>query len=293
MIAAEVKRLGLHARGRQRHVLPGAAVPHQEVHRSLAPHGRGQPARVGARLGRRSRRARAARDRHRAGDLRRHRGRHDAADLRRAGGRASSSCCCRRRRAPAAGAADAAVAVAVAVDSAAPPPSRFADAVAVATINLDALSAAARAAINIPTVASQTTSPAAGGRGGRGGATPAPPPDSLTLLKAAARAAACRRRPFASRARPRRSCSVVRVDGLTLGATGGKVTASLDFVELPSEWARNVVAIIPGQRSGAQERVRRDRRAQRSRRHAAARRSITIRSRRSTTSATRCCSPTT
>ena len=27
---------------------------------------------------------------------------------------------------------------------------------------------------------------------------------------------------------------------------GGMVTASLDFVELPSEWARNVVAIIPG-----------------------------------------------
>jgi hypothetical protein len=36
------------------------------------------------------------------------------------------------------------------------------------------------------------------------------------------------------------------LSGLTLGATGGKVTASLDFVELPSEWARNVVAVIPG-----------------------------------------------
>ena len=35
-------------------------------------------------------------------------------------------------------------------------------------------------------------------------------------------------------------------DGLQIGATGGKVTAALDFVELPSEWARNVVAIIPG-----------------------------------------------
>ncbi len=36
------------------------------------------------------------------------------------------------------------------------------------------------------------------------------------------------------------------IDGLPPGATGGTVTASLDFVELPSEWARNVVAIIPG-----------------------------------------------
>jgi hypothetical protein len=28
--------------------------------------------------------------------------------------------------------------------------------------------------------------------------------------------------------------------------TGGSVTASLDFIEAPSEWARNVVAVIPG-----------------------------------------------
>ena len=28
--------------------------------------------------------------------------------------------------------------------------------------------------------------------------------------------------------------------------TGGSVTASLDFIETPSEWARNVVAVIPG-----------------------------------------------
>src|SRR6185369_12548616 len=36
------------------------------------------------------------------------------------------------------------------------------------------------------------------------------------------------------------------IDGLTPGGTGGVVTAALDFVELPSEWARNVVAVIPG-----------------------------------------------
>ena len=81
--------------------------------------------------------------------------------------------------------------------------------------------------------------------------------------------------------------------GLTLGATGGKVTASLDFVELPSEWARNVVAIIPGSDPvlknqyvaiGAHnDHVGMRRRAGRSR----------ILSRRSTTRATRCCSPTT
>src|SRR5207244_11746592 len=36
------------------------------------------------------------------------------------------------------------------------------------------------------------------------------------------------------------------IESLSPGATGGKVTAGLDFVELPSDWARNVVAIIPG-----------------------------------------------
>ncbi len=36
------------------------------------------------------------------------------------------------------------------------------------------------------------------------------------------------------------------LDGLSVGAAGGTVTASLDFIELPSEWGRNVVAIIPG-----------------------------------------------
>ena len=36
------------------------------------------------------------------------------------------------------------------------------------------------------------------------------------------------------------------IDGMTPGTRGGTVSASLDFVELPSEWARNVVAILPG-----------------------------------------------
>jgi hypothetical protein len=66
----------------------------------------------------------------------------------------------------------------------APAPSRFADAVAVAVINLDSLNDKQRAAINIPVAATATTAPGAGGRGGRGGN--AAPVDSLTLEKQAA-----------------------------------------------------------------------------------------------------------
>jgi hypothetical protein len=36
------------------------------------------------------------------------------------------------------------------------------------------------------------------------------------------------------------------VDGLSAGQRGGTITASLDFVETPTDWARNVVAVIPG-----------------------------------------------
>src|SRR4051812_46219909 len=57
-------------------------------------------------------------------------------------------------------------------------PNRFADAVAVATVNLDSLSVAARKAINIPTVASQNAA-GGGGRGGRGNT----PVDSTTMLR--------------------------------------------------------------------------------------------------------------
>jgi hypothetical protein len=127
------------------------------------------------------------------------------------------------------------------------PASRFATAVAVATINLDTLSPAARAAINVPTVATLSLPPAAGGRGGRGGrgAPAPPPPDTVTVLNQ-----------LIAQAMPQASIRLTRaaaaklfgrpVDALAVGATGGRVTASLDFVELPSEWGRNVVAIIPG-----------------------------------------------
>ena len=35
-------------------------------------------------------------------------------------------------------------------------------------------------------------------------------------------------------------------ESLKPGTAGGNVTAALDFVELASDWARNVVGIIPG-----------------------------------------------
>ena len=124
----------------------------------------------------------------------------------------------------------------------APAPNRFAGAVAVATVDLDALTPAQRAAINIPTVATQN----AAGRGGRGGAAAGAPVDSLAILHAQIDAlqpqAAIRlTKSAAAQLFARRS-----IDGLTPGTTGGVVSASLDYVELPSEWARNVVAIIPG-----------------------------------------------
>src|SRR5262249_13577548 len=108
---------------------------------------------------------------------------------------------------------------------------------------------AARAAINVPIVATQgAPAPQAGGRGGRGGrgaAANAAPVDSATLF-----------RQQIGQLMPQATIRVTRaaaaklfgrpVDGLQPGATGGTVTASLDYVELPSDWARNVVAIIPG-----------------------------------------------
>src|SRR5262245_46403239 len=126
-------------------------------------------------------------------------------------------------------------------------PSRFADAVAVATVDLDGLSTAARRAINIPTVASQgAPAVGGGGRGGRGGrGGNAPPVDSMTQLKQTI----AQLMPQATIRLTHAGAAALfgrSVDGLQLGATGGKVNASLDYVELPSEWARNVVAIVPG-----------------------------------------------
>jgi hypothetical protein len=127
----------------------------------------------------------------------------------------------------------------------APVPTRFANAVAVATVDLDALSPAQRVAINEPTVASQLGPPRGALAGGRGGGAPAPV-DSLALLKeqlAALQPQATLRLTTAAAARLFGRTSL---DGLAPGTKGGMVTASLDFVELPTDWARNVVAILPG-----------------------------------------------
>ena len=129
-----------------------------------------------------------------------------------------------------------------------PPANRFADAAAVATVNLDTLTPAQRSAVNSPTVATMSAGGrggGGGGGGGRGGAQQAPV-DSLALLRQQLQAlnppAAIRlTRATAARLFNRRS-----IDGLTLGTQGGTVSASLDYIELPSDWGRNVVAIIPG-----------------------------------------------
>jgi hypothetical protein len=125
------------------------------------------------------------------------------------------------------------------------PPSRFADAVAVAVVNLDSLDAKQRAALNIPTVATQTTAPG-GGRGGRGGRGNTAPVDSMTLLHQQIAQLMPQANLRITRAAAARLFGGRSVTSLAPGAPGGTVTASLDFVEEPSDWARNVVAIIPG-----------------------------------------------
>ncbi len=135
----------------------------------------------------------------------------------------------------------------------APQPALYPDAAAIATVDLDALTPAQRAAINEPTQALQ----GGGGRGGRGGG---PPTDSsklkmdsvsiLTRQMDAIRQQVAQLAPQAAIRLTRDAAAALfkgkPVEGLSPGATGGVVTASLDFVELPTEWARNVVAIIPG-----------------------------------------------
>lgn len=122
-------------------------------------------------------------------------------------------------------------------------PSRFADAAAVATVDLDALTPAQRRAINEPAVATQGATQ----RGAPvGAAANAAPVDSIALLKsqlAALQPQAVLRitRDAAARLFARSS-----IDGLASGASGGVVNASLHFVEEPTNYGRNVVAMIPG-----------------------------------------------
>ena len=124
---------------------------------------------------------------------------------------------------------------------------RFADAAAVATVDLDSVNAGARALINMPAVATLSTAGGGrAGRGGRGAAANQPPPDSLTLLKQQI----AQLTPPASIRLTREAATRMfggrSLEKLLPGTEGGIVSAALDFIELPTDWARNVVAIIPG-----------------------------------------------
>ncbi|MBY0490924.1 MAG: M28 family peptidase [Gemmatimonadaceae bacterium] len=118
-------------------------------------------------------------------------------------------------------------------------PARFANAVAIATVDLDALTPAQRAAINEPTVSSQLVG-RGGAPAGRGGGAPV---DSLTLLKQQFLAPAVLR---VTKEGAAKLLGRTSIDGIAAGAKGGIVNATLDFVELPTDWARNVIAILPG-----------------------------------------------
>ena len=129
------------------------------------------------------------------------------------------------------------------------PVNRFAGAVAIATVDLDAMNMGSRAfindspqgRINAPPGALAPPDTTAGGRGGRGGgaggaaggaaAAPAGPPQAqIRITRAAA--------------------SVLlgaAIEGARPGAEGGTVSGKLDFVETPvPQFARNVVGIIRG-----------------------------------------------
>ena len=123
------------------------------------------------------------------------------------------------------------------------PLARFTGAVAVATINLDTLTPAQRALINQPIVATGS----GGGRGfaGAPGAQNAQP-DSLAILKAQLNQLAPQANIRLTRAAAAALFGKRPVESLSIGMTGGSVTASLDYVELPSDYARNVVGIVPG-----------------------------------------------
>jgi len=124
----------------------------------------------------------------------------------------------------------------------APQNARFADAVAVATIDLDDLTPAQRTAINEPTVATQL----AAGRGPAPGAAQPANVDSVALLRMQMAQLQPQATLRLTRAAAAKLFGRASIDGLAAGTRGGTVSASLEFVELPTEWARNVVAVVPG-----------------------------------------------
>ena len=124
-------------------------------------------------------------------------------------------------------------------------PNRFADAAGVATVDLDALTDVQRVALTTPIVATSSAVGGRGGGGGRGGAATTPV-DSMAIFRqqvAALNPAVAIRitKEAAAQLFTRKS-----VGGLAPGNAGGTVSGSFDYVELPSDYARNVVAIIPG-----------------------------------------------
>lgn len=122
-----------------------------------------------------------------------------------------------------------------------PQPTRLNGAVAIATVNLDDLTAAQRAAINQPT---QATSSAVRTFGGPGAANQAV--DSLAVYRQMVAMLAPQAVIRLTRNAAAQLFGRKTLDGIPLGTTGGSVTASLDFIELPTDFARNVVGIIPG-----------------------------------------------
>lgn len=122
----------------------------------------------------------------------------------------------------------------------APPNTRLAGAAAVATVDLDGLTMAQRQKLNQPDVATQS----GGGRGRPGGA--APTGDSLAMLRAQLEQLAPQATLRLTRAAAAALFGGQPVENLRPGTVGGTVNASLDYVELPSDYARNVVAVIPG-----------------------------------------------
>ena len=125
------------------------------------------------------------------------------------------------------------------------PPSRFIDAVAVATVDLDALNEGVRATLAAPAIATLSAVGGRGGGRGRGNAT-TPPPDSLTQLRQQIAQLAPQATLRLTKEAAQKLFGGRKFEALTPGTAGGTVTAALDFVELPSDWGRNVVGIIPG-----------------------------------------------
>ena len=119
---------------------------------------------------------------------------------------------------------------------------RFDDAVAVATVDLDGLSPAQRVALNEPVVATQIAAP----RMAPAAAAGAAPVDSLQLLRDQLEQLQPQEVLLLTTAGAAAQFARPSLDGITAGTTGGRLNAALDFVETPTDYARNVVAIIPG-----------------------------------------------